>query len=91
MLCYIEPAKDLCSKLHDMEKSKVNKTMTEEMSLIDKLLGTGEERVMFRFVIHLLIHMIYMILSYQLFLVLDGDPHSGNCYGRSYLSILDYS
>ena len=25
MLCYIEPAKDLCSKLHDMEKSKVKK------------------------------------------------------------------
>ena len=50
MLCYIEPIKHLCFKFHDMEKSKVNQAMPEKMSLVDKLLGTGEERVMFRFV-----------------------------------------
>jgi hypothetical protein len=41
-----------------MEKSKVKKDMPEQMSLVDKLLGTGEERVMFRFVKYSLRSMI---------------------------------
>ena len=55
MLCYIDPVKELCSKFHDMEKSKVKKIMPEQMSLVDKILGTGEERVMFRFVEYFLL------------------------------------
>jgi hypothetical protein len=72
MLCYIETVKDLCSKIHDMEKSKVKKAMTEQMSLVDKLLGTGEERVMFRLVIYLYIYMVYMISNIYTHYVMFG-------------------
>ena len=57
MLCYTESVNQ-CSKFHDMEKSKVKQAIPEQMSLVDKLLGTGEERVMFRFLKYFLRSMI---------------------------------
>ena len=38
-----------------MEKSKVKKIMPEQMSLVDKILGTGGKRVTFRFVKYFLL------------------------------------
>ena len=46
MQCLTERIKLMCSKALAMEKE--GKEMTERISLTDKLLGSGEDRVMFR-------------------------------------------
>ena len=40
--------KKLCSEVKEMEQPKVDKIMNKKISFVEKLLGSGESRVMFR-------------------------------------------
>ena len=44
----IELMKKLFSKVKKMEQPKVDKMLSNKISFTDKLLGSGESRVMFR-------------------------------------------
>ena len=45
---HMEFMKKICSKIKEMEQPKIEKIVAGKMSLADKLLGSGESRVMFR-------------------------------------------
>ena len=44
----IEFIKKLFSKVKEMEEPKVDKMLSEKITFMEKLLGSGESRVMFR-------------------------------------------
>ena len=45
---HMEFMKKICSKVKEMENPEMSKVMAGKLSLADKLLGSGESRVMFR-------------------------------------------
>ena len=45
---YTEFMKKICSKLKEMTQPKVDKMLAKKNSFTEKLLGSGESRVMFR-------------------------------------------
>ena len=44
----IEFMKKICSKIKEIEQPKVDKMLAKKNSFAEKLLGSGESRVMFR-------------------------------------------